>query len=74
MVDWLKTIILAINLVISAHLALIFFAICVLPTHAVVVQEPRLWLATIELGICLFLSVANLVWLGKSVLDSTRAN
>jgi len=74
MADWLKTIVLAINLVISAHLALIFFAICVMPTHAVVVQEPRLWLATIELGICLFAFLADLIWLGKTILDATRAN
>ena len=74
MADWPKGIVLIFNLVTAAHLALIFLAICVMPTHIIVVQEPRLWLAIIELGICLVLSIANLIWLGKWILDSGRAN
>jgi len=63
----LETIVQVVNVVALAHLALIFFAICVRPDHSVVVKEPNQVIRISELLVCLIVFVVDLWILWVSI-------
>jgi hypothetical protein len=63
----LETIIQVVNVVALAHLALIFFAICVRSDHQVEVKEPNRFIAVTELLLALIVFLADLWILWVSI-------